>query len=267
MGDTLFTDQRTMTVLPVIADPLRLLKSSYTSEIGGTIDIPTWTLIRESFGLIDTLLKNVPNFSYGHDTARIVDGMILHHFDYRDSGMIPDKGSVIQPGKSSYRNGWDYETAQNLWFEGPDTTAVKTAKMITSRQYQSRSTGMSFPTIGTFRNSAGPLEFTARTLCYGYDLAEFARELEQLHTRYDGSAKFLNHVESFELSLTLADKGHGILAVIARYEHDTDCMSPVELRCFRLEQSYLSGLLSDIRRFLAESGVSTTHPFEHAPSA
>ena len=122
-------------------------------------------------------------------------------------------------------------------------------------------------TVGTFRNSAGPLEFTARTLCYGYDLAEFARELEQLHTRYDGSAKFLNHVESFELSLTLADKGHGILAVIARYEHDTDCMSPVELRCFRLEQSYLSGLLSDIRRFLAESGVSTTHPFEHAPSA
>ncbi|MBX7041612.1 MAG: hypothetical protein K1X85_01815 [Ignavibacteria bacterium] len=153
MGDTLFTDQRTMTVLPVIADPLRLLKSSYTSEIGGTIDIPTWTLLRESFGIIDTLLKNVPNFSYGHDTARIVDGMILHHFDYRDSGMIPDKGSVIQPGKSSYRNGWDYEPAQNLWFEGPDTTAVKTAKMITNRQYQSRSIGMSFPTNGTFRNS------------------------------------------------------------------------------------------------------------------
>ena len=38
-------------------------------------------------------------------------------------------------------------------------------------------------TVSTFRNSAGPLEFTAHTLCYGYDLAEFARELKQLHTR------------------------------------------------------------------------------------
>lgn len=122
-------------------------------------------------------------------------------------------------------------------------------------------------TVATFRNSAGPLELSARTLCYGYDLAEFARGLEQLHTRYEGSAEFVNQVGSFELSLTLTDKAHGILAVVARYEHDTDCMSPLEFRCFQLEQSFLSGLLSDVRRFLAESGVSTTHPFEHAPSA
>ena len=122
-------------------------------------------------------------------------------------------------------------------------------------------------TIYTFRNSAGPLELNSRSRCYGYDLAEFARELEELHARYEGSAKFINQVGSFELRLTLADRARGILAVIARYEHDTDCMSPVELRCFRLEQSYLSGLLSNIRRFLAESGISTIHPFHREPSA
>ena len=121
--------------------------------------------------------------------------------------------------------------------------------------------------VFTFRNTQGPLELVARTLCYGYDLAEFARELERLRTRYDGSAEFVNQVGSFELRLTVADKAHGILAVVGRYEHDTDCMSPVELRCFQLEQSYLPSLISDIRRFLTESGVSTTHPFEHRPSA
>lgn len=42
-------------------------------------------------------------------------------------------------------------------------------------------------TVGTFRNSTGPLEFTTRTLCYGYDLAEFARELEPLHNVESGS--------------------------------------------------------------------------------
>lgn len=117
------------------------------------------------------------------------------------------------------------------------------------------------------RNSQDPLELNTRTLCYGYDLAEFARELEQFHARYDDNARFINQVGTFELRLTLDDKSRGILEVVARYEHDTDCMSPVELRCFRFEQSYLPGLLSDIRRFLAESGVSTTHPFHREPSA
>lgn len=160
----------------------------------------------------------------------------------------------------------------------PDTLTIKFPAI--ERYAQSSCLEVSFCRIGTdelsvsisasvaaFRNSAGPLDFRARTLCYGYDLAEFARELKQLHTRYEGGAIFLNHVESFELEIRLADKGRGILAVIARYEHDADCMSPIELRCFRLEQSYLAGLLSDIQRFLAESGVSTTHPFENAPSA
>jgi len=122
-------------------------------------------------------------------------------------------------------------------------------------------------TIYTSLNSAGPLELNTRTPCYGYDLAEFARELEQFHARYDGGARFLNQLGSFELRLTLADKARGILDVAARYEHDTECISPVELQCFRLEQSYLPGLLSDIRRFLAESGISTTHPFHREPSA
>lgn len=120
--------------------------------------------------------------------------------------------------------------------------------------------------IRTFRGSAGPLEFSVQTLCYGYDLAEFARELEQLHARYDGTAKFVDQVESFELRFTLTDKARGILSILARYEHDIELLAPIELRCFELEQSYIPGLLWDIRHFLADSGTSIAHPFDRAPS-
>ena len=53
----------------------------------------------------------------------------------------------------SLQEGWTYEPPGNQWCEGPDTTAVKDAKVITGRQFQNRSIGMSFPTTGVFRNS------------------------------------------------------------------------------------------------------------------
>lgn len=112
------------------------------------------------------------------------------------------------------------------------------------------------------------VKFSAETLCYAYDLAEFARELETLHTRYDGSARFANQLSDFALILTLTNKTRGIISVTAYYTlhsfGDEINQLEFEFPFFQLDQSYLPGMIADIREFLAETGVDTTHPFLHS---
>src|SRR2546430_2136921 len=90
--------------------------------------------------------------------------------------------------------------------------------------------------VGTFRNSAGPLELAARTLCYGYDLAEFAREIEQLHTLYESTARFVNQVGSFERTAFLLSSpatSTTQIACLLRSYGAFDWSSPICLACFR----------------------------------
>ena len=148
-GDTIQTDQKDLAVMPIVIDPFNLISAKYVSIFGGTLASPNWTLTKTQNGNTSIVFENVTNFS--GDTARITDGMKLVHKIVRDSGVIADPfGSY-----SNYpvnQKGWTYEPEENVWFEGPDTLAVMTAKVITNRQFQSRNLGMSFPTTGTFNN-------------------------------------------------------------------------------------------------------------------
>ncbi|HMS66438.1 MAG TPA: T9SS type A sorting domain-containing protein, partial [Ignavibacteria bacterium] len=85
-----------------------------------------------------------------------IDGFLMVNQVIRDSGIVRDPYAYSfdnnQFNTKNLQSGWTYEPAGNLWCEGPDTNAVMTAKVITGRQFQSRSIGMSFPTFGTFRN-------------------------------------------------------------------------------------------------------------------
>jgi hypothetical protein len=160
-GDTVKTNQKDIGVLPIIADPLKLTNAFYTSTFGNYESVTVWTLTKTVNGVTSVIFQNQKNF-YGQDSALIYDGLLLTHQFVRDSGIVRDlstpayysgfEGDVYRKYQSS-QSAWNYDPPDNLWLQGPDTTAVKTAKVITNRQFDSRSIGMSFPTIGTFRNS------------------------------------------------------------------------------------------------------------------
>ena len=155
-GDTIRTDQKDLAVMPVIIEPMQLINATYTSTIGMHDSALAWTLSKSVNGKTSTIFQNEKNFS-GQDTAKVYDGMMLVHQIISDSGIVrdpnPAKDYYGNIKYQSYQSGWEYVPSENLWFEGPDTQAVKTAKVITNRQFQSRSIGMSFPTVGTFKNA------------------------------------------------------------------------------------------------------------------
>lgn len=152
LGDTIYTSQRDLGAMPIVIEPLNLLSASYESVVGGTTAVPTWSLSRTIGGSSEVLYQNIPDFTGTQDTARTVDGFLMIHQNVRDSGIAPDAGGSTLTTKSR-QTSWTFEPAGSEWFIGPDTTAIVTAKVITNRQFQSRSLGMSFPTTGTFRNS------------------------------------------------------------------------------------------------------------------
>ncbi|MBV6480180.1 MAG: hypothetical protein HGGPFJEG_03032 [Ignavibacteria bacterium] len=164
-GDTIRTDQKDLAVMPVIIEPMQLINATYTSIIGMHDSALAWTLSKTINGKTSIIFQNEKNFS-GQDTAKVYDGMMLIHQIIRDSGIVRDPNPSITTYQSikypSNKNGWEYDPPENLWFEGPDTQAVKTAKVITNRQFQSRSTGMSFPTIGTFKNAKSKILATGK---------------------------------------------------------------------------------------------------------
>jgi len=125
------------------------------------------------------------------------------------------------------------------------------------------------------RVQQGALDLTFSSYCFGYDLAEFAREMESFHARYEGTARFINQTADVELALSLVHPGRGIVGVVAKLEHWISWpadYAPVRqqaerrslvLEGFTIEQSYLPSLVTQIRQFLVETGVSTIHPMIH----
>ena len=167
-GDTILTNQKDLAVMPIIFDPVKLVNANYTTTFGKSDSSTVWTLTKTVNGNTSVIFQNQKNFS-AQDSAKVYDGMLLSHQLIRDSGIVKDpytydnyfySGRVVPNNQKA----WTYDPPENLWLEGPDTTAVKTAKVITNRQFQSRSIGMSFPTNGTFRNSRSKIFANSKTL-------------------------------------------------------------------------------------------------------
>ena len=145
-GDTIDTDQKDYAVLPVILDPVKQENEQYMTTFGIVSNSLVWNLYKIENGKQIVIFQDEKSFNVPGN-AIIYNGISLSHRRIRDSGVVRD------PKISGRKKAWDYIPPENLWFEGPDTQAVKTAKVIRNRQYQSISIGMSFPTAGTFRNT------------------------------------------------------------------------------------------------------------------
>ena len=149
-GDTLLTDQGDFGVIPVLNDPLKLLNAAYVTTISQSSGVFKWTLQKIMNGDTVNVLSDPQNFSAVPDSSFTFDGMIFYQQIIRDSGIVRDN-SLLNGVKYASGRGYEYEPPDNIWFEGPDTNAVKTAKVITNRQFENRSIGMSFPNSRTFK--------------------------------------------------------------------------------------------------------------------
>lgn len=139
------------------------------------------------------------------------------------------------------------------------------------------SEGRTFDTVVCVRQAKLNLMFSSYS--YGYDLAEFARELESFHARYEGVARLINQTGDIQVELSLVNPSRGIVGVVATLEHYVPWPADYEpvrqqaeiralvFRGFTIEQSYLPSLIAQIREFLAETGVSAIHPMLHDTSA
>ena len=164
LGDTLKTDQRDLAVMPIVIDPLQLVTANYTSTFGGTNADPNWTVTKMINGDTTILFENIFNFTGTQDSLRKADGLLFNHQLVNDSGLVKDPNVYLNYGFNLKTNqkSWTYEPQGKEWFAAPDTTAIKTAKLITNRQFQSRSLGMSFPTSGAFRNVSTRIKANAK---------------------------------------------------------------------------------------------------------
>jgi len=156
VGDTVYTNQRDLGVLPLITEPLNLVTADYTTTYGGTPAVPTWSLTKTVGSSTSTLLVDQKDFSGKQDTAQTIDGFLMVHQTIKDSGVVvdPNDNFYVSNNIPTYTRlpGWTYEPSANIFFQGPDTTAIITAKVITNRQFDSRSLGISFPTQNRFNN-------------------------------------------------------------------------------------------------------------------
>jgi hypothetical protein len=156
-GDTLITDQKDLAVMPIIFKPFELRSARYSMMFSGVENDLNWTLIREQNGVTTTLLENEKNFAGTQDTAKVADGMLMVAQTITDSGIVRDVNDPVNSVRRTTLTGaWEWEGAGDIWFTGPDTTAIKgipNNALFRGRQFQSRSIGMSFPTANSFRGS------------------------------------------------------------------------------------------------------------------
>ncbi len=105
----------------------------------------------------------------------------------------------------------------------------------------------------------------------GADLQRFAERLSDLHRDLEGRADLLDCHNQEVLSLTVADRGRGAMAVGGRWEATWPALPWVESAPGRpghgamtmafeglcVDQSYLPGVIQSVRDFIAESGIDT----------
>jgi len=68
---------------------------------------------------------------------------------------------------------------------------------------------------GVLRIHQGALDLSFLFSCFGYDLAEFARELETFHSRYEGVAGFSDQSGEVGLEFALIHPARGIIGITA----------------------------------------------------
>ncbi len=150
IGNSILTDQGDLGITPTVIDPIKLVNAKYKGEIGLVNGVYKWSMIKIMNEDTVNVFSNPKGFSSEPDTAFTYDGMMFFQNVIRDSGVVKDP-SVVNGIKHAPGRGFDYNPKDNIWFEGPDTIAVKTAKVITNRQFENRAIGISFPTTLTFK--------------------------------------------------------------------------------------------------------------------
>jgi hypothetical protein len=137
--------------------------------------------------------------------------------------------------------------------------------------------GRTFDSVAKIRQ--GQLDLSFSFCCFGYDLAEFAKDLHAFHSRYDGNARLDTQHGDAELEFSMIDSGKGVVGITATFHQciawPASCPSKMQeanrrslvFSGFTVEQSYLPDIVSRIREFLSESDISTVHPMTHETSA
>jgi len=152
IGDTIPTNRRDLAVMPVVIQPLSLISATYQSVFRNVNDTLKWFLFREGVPL-DTST----DFTGTQDTIPLIDGFFPIHVKLSaDSGVVKDPNDPLrlQRSISTKLGGWTYTPPENRWFQGPDTSAIKTIPsnaLFRGRQFESRTVGVSFPTSNTYR--------------------------------------------------------------------------------------------------------------------
>lgn len=105
------------------------------------------------------------------------------------------------------------------------------------------------------------LQLTYDWGCWGCDLARFVDELERLHATLEGEALFYDLDQVVEITIRVIERGRGRLSTEVRIDQRLEGIeNSITLRGFEIEQSYLPGMVRDIRQFISESGVSVRPP-------
>src|SRR5262249_42673174 len=96
------------------------------------------------------------------------------------------------------------------------------------------------------------LQVTYHFGCCDDDLVRFADSLEQLHATLEGEALFYDLDQVVELKFTVSDRGRGRISVEGRIDQHVhrEVRNLIPLRGFELEQSYVPGIVRDIRQFV-----------------
>lgn len=147
------TDQKDAGVYPFVLEPLKLISAEYRVVCYPEVSGLRLSLLRENASAVDTLYSKELYNSNAEFPVSVTDGFVIKIGNIGDSGLVRD--GVIKSGYPVLNydtvRSWEYYPKGQEWFTGPDQEAVKTAKIFTNRQFESRSLGMSFPSTSTFR--------------------------------------------------------------------------------------------------------------------
>ncbi len=175
-GDTLNTNRRDLSLIPIVVDQTKLINAKYrfvfgadtTYKIARSLDggVSFDTLRRvlnedskflaySSTGSNNVILKLRANTSRtgGYDSSRVVDGLIMKMSQMRigntsaplNIGVIKDPTSTIGPDSIQTRqNGWNYSPSANNWLIGSSYLYGG------DKKWQSTSMSISYPTVLTY---------------------------------------------------------------------------------------------------------------------
>jgi hypothetical protein len=102
-------------------------------------------------------------------------------------------------------------------------------------------------------------------LCFGFDLAEFSRSLQNFHQCLNGSAEFVNQEGSLRIVMKMLDQDRRIGSEVHLWRFLDPKLGHVgpdwiSFGGFRTDQSYLPSIIASIESFIDDNGIPTEHP-------